>query len=145
MAKGKAGPRETIGATAARESAYWQWVNSRRKQSITSVRKEEREAQERTRRYEMWGYMRWALDTYPGKFTPVMREALELVYQQGLSVRKSASVAGVSRRAFRDRLAGAHRALRQIILAEARAPQDDGVVRRPSEVRRGKNEGRAKL
>lgn len=90
----------------------------------------------------LFGYMEWALEYRPERFTPAMREALELTYGQGLSQRKAAAASRwpCSRSSYRDRLAGAMRALRIVLLAEARV---DG--KRPSEVRRGRNAGRIAL
>lgn len=91
-------------------------------------------------RYEMIGYVQWALEHRPDAFTPASKEALELSVGRGLSIRKAAVEAGCTWYAFSGRLRVAHRTLRIVLQAEARV---DG--KRPSEVRRGKNRGRAKL
>jgi predicted DNA-binding protein (UPF0251 family) len=87
---------------------------------------------------EMPGYVRWALDHRGDKFTPAQREALALwAGPEQLTQQQMADRAGCSRGAFRRRLAGAQRALAIVLVAEAKG--------RPSTVRRGRNQGRARL
>ncbi len=124
--------------------AFWseEWKRRKEVQAANKVagisNRPQPRIDESTRRYEMWGYMRYALENYPEKFTPKMRDALELTYEQGLSWSKAAAVAvdgPISRDSFRDRLKGAELALRKIVFAQA-----DGTPM--SRVRHGQNAGR---
>jgi hypothetical protein len=123
------------------------WMREHRRRS----RKEDREPEStppthtipdyvwKERPGDLRDYVRWAIDRWPHAFTPAQRQALELTYGESLSQRSAAMKAGCSRDAYRKRLAGADRALRIILFA------DWGLTgKRPSEVRRGKNAGRAK-
>jgi DNA-directed RNA polymerase specialized sigma24 family protein len=79
------------------------------------------------------------------KFTPKQREALRLSYIVGLSQAKAAAASRFqpcSQSSYRDRLRSARKHADTILRAERRAQQRDGRVRRPSEVRRGRNRGR---
>ena len=79
------------------------------------------------------------------RFTPRQAEALQLTLVEGLTQREAAVASRYqpcSRESYSKRLAAARRHAVTILRAEARLPQSDGIVRRPSEVRRGRNRGR---
>lgn len=141
--------RQEMGWWIGVQQAKWEWVNEVRRRAGRLPRRDpelERQPPKHTIPDYVWDarpgdvrdHVRWAIDNRPDKFTPAQRQALELTYCRSLSQRKAADVAGCTRSAFRKRLAGADRALRAVLYAEW------GISgKRPSEVRRGRNAGRA--
>src|SRR6266545_2532004 len=115
----------------------WQsfWTDVRQR-GIEKRREHVREVMENPP--ERPGWLRWLLET--GKLSPAQGQALDLTYRYGLTEREAARTLGIHRSSYRDRLRLARRNMQTIQEAAARV---NG--KRLSQVRRGKNLGRARV